>query len=147
MIGQNILSLRTRGAMTQEALAEKVGVARQTVAKWEAGDAVPDLENAKKLAALFGVSLDALVTHDEADAGYPVPPKGLHLFGVVRMGERGQISIPKKAREVFGLRPGSELLVLGDESQGIGLQRVEDAVAFLEGYGRAVSERIQADPE
>lgn len=63
------------------------------------------------------------------------------------MGERGQISIPKKAREVFGLRPGSELLVLGDESQGIGLQRVEDAVAFLEGYGRAVSERIQADPE
>ena len=145
MIGQNILSLRTRNGMTQEALAQKVAVARQTVAKWESGDAIPDLENASKLAALFGVSLDSLVNHDKESAGYPIPPRGLHLFGVVRMGERGQIVIPKKARDIFGLGPGSELLMLGDESQGIALQRVEDAVAMLEGYGRAVNERIQAD--
>ncbi|MEI3377845.1 MAG: helix-turn-helix domain-containing protein [Coriobacteriales bacterium] len=141
MIGQNILSLRTRNELTQEELALKVGVARQTVAKWESGDAIPDLDNACKLAALFGVSLDALVHHDEESAGYPIPPRGLHLFGVVRMGERGQVVIPKKAREVFGLHAGSELLMLGDESQGIALQRVEDAVAALEAYGRAVSER------
>ena len=147
MIGQNILSLRTRNGMTQEALAQRVDVARQTVAKWESGDAIPDLENASKLAALFGVSLDALVSHDEESTGYPIPPRGLHLFGVVRMGERGQVVIPKKAREVFGLHAGSELLMLGDETQGIALQRVEDAVAMLEGYGRAVSERIQSDHE
>lgn len=141
MISQNILSLRNRNAMTQEALAQEIGVARQTVAKWESGDAIPDLENAMRIARLFDVSLDALVQHDEESTGYPIPPRGLHLFGIVRMGERGQIVIPKRAREVFDLHAGSEMLMLGDESQGIALQRVEDAVALLEGYGRAINER------
>ena len=63
----------------------------------------------------------------------------LRLFGVVRMGERWQVVIPKKAREVFGLHAGSELLMLRDESQGIALQRVEDAVAALEAYGHGKS--------
>ncbi len=142
MISQNILSLRARSEMTQEELAQKIGVARQTVAKWEAGDAIPDLDNATRLAQVFDVSIDALVHHDEEQVGYPVPPRGLHIFGVVRIGERGQVVIPKKARDVFGLHVGSELLVLGDESRGIALQRVEDAVAMLESYGRAVSERL-----
>ncbi|NGM18110.1 helix-turn-helix domain-containing protein [Xiamenia xianingshaonis] len=147
MIGQNILSLRTKQGMTQEELAQKVDVARQTVAKWESGDAIPDLDNACKISEVFDVSLDALVHHDEEHVGYPIPPRGLHLFGVVRMGERGQIVIPKRARDVFGLHAGSELLMLGDESQGIALQRVEDAVAQLERFGRAVNERVSADPE
>ncbi|WP_165056446.1 MULTISPECIES: helix-turn-helix domain-containing protein [unclassified Adlercreutzia] len=142
MISQNILSLRTRSGMTQEELAQKIGVARQTVAKWEAGDAIPDLANAIRLAQLLDVSIDALVHHDEEQVGYPVAPRGRHIFGVVRMGERGQVVIPKKARDIFELHAGSELLVLGDESQGLALQRVEDAVAMLESYGRAVSERI-----
>lgn len=141
MISQNILSLRTRAAMTQEELAQGIGVARQTVVKWEAGDAIPDLDNATALAKLFDVTLDSLVHHDEEQIGYPVTPRGLHIFGVVRMGERGQVVIPKRARDIFGLHAGSELLVLGDESQGLALQRVEDAVAMLESYGRAVSER------
>lgn len=141
MISQNIYSLRMRSEMTQEELAQKVGVARQTVAKWEAGEAIPDLDNAVRLAQLFDVSLDSLVHHDEEQIGYPVAPRGLHIFGVVRMGERGQVVIPKRAREVFDLHAGSELLVLGDESQGLAFQRVEDAVAMLESYGRAVSEK------
>ncbi len=147
MIGQNILSLRTKQGMTQEELAQKVDVARQTVAKWESGDAMPDLDNVCRLSEVFDVSLDALVRHDEERVGYPVAPRGLHLFGVVRMGERGQIVVPKKARDVFGLHAGSELLMLGDESRGIALQRVEDAVAQLERFGRAVNERASADPE
>ena len=47
-----------------------------------------------------------------------IPPKGKHIFGTVSVGERGQIVIPKKAREVFHLNTGDSLLVLGDESQG-----------------------------
>lgn len=119
-----------------------MGVARQTVAKWEAADAVPDLGNAARIAQLFDESLDTLVRHDEDQAGYPVAPRGLHIFGIVRMGERGQIVIPKKARDIFELHAGSELLVLGDESQGLALQRVEDTVAMLAVYGRAVNERL-----
>ncbi|WP_304425584.1 helix-turn-helix domain-containing protein [uncultured Adlercreutzia sp.] len=142
MIAQNIQALRARDSLTQEALAERLGVSRQTVAKWESSEAVPDLVNAQALSRLFKVRLDDLVNHSEERAGYPIPPAGLHIFGIAKMGERGQIVIPKKAREVFGLETGSELLILGDESQGIALQRLEDAEARLEMFGRAVNTSI-----
>lgn len=138
MINQNILRLRSITGMTQEELAEKLGVARQTVAKWEAGESVPDLSNAQAIASVFEVTLDDLVNHDESQRGYPIPPRGKYIFGMVRVGERGQIVIPKKAREVFGLKPGSELLMLGDEEQGIALQKAEDALAMMQAYGKAM---------
>lgn len=46
-------------------------------------------------------------------------PKGKHLFGTVKVGEKGQIVIPKEARELFGIGAGDTLLILGDESAGI----------------------------
>ena len=46
-------------------------------------------------------------------------PRGRHVFGTVKVGERGQIVIPKEARELFGIRPGDTLLVLGDEKNGL----------------------------
>ena len=52
-------------------------------------------------------------------------PKGKHVFGTVKIGEKGQIVIPKEARQVFGLRPGDSLLVLGDEENGIVLAKAE----------------------
>ena len=140
MISQNIATLRRLNELTQEELAARLGVSRQTVAKWEAAESMPDLVNAQALAALFGVTLDNLVTHSEEAAGFPVPSRGKHIFGIVRMGERGQIVIPKKARDIFDLTVGSELLVLGDESQGIALQKVEDAEVMLEAYGRAIEQ-------
>lgn len=48
-------------------------------------------------------------------------PKGKHIFGTVKVGERGQIVIPKKAREIFNIKPGDMLLILGDEAQGIAI--------------------------
>lgn len=45
---------------------------------------------------------------------------------------------------MFDLAPGSELLVLGDEAQGIALQRIEDAEVMLQAYGRAIEMRIDA---
>ncbi len=44
---------------------------------------------------------------------------GKHIFGTVKVGEKGQIVIPKDAREVFGICPGDTLLILGDERNGI----------------------------
>ncbi len=52
-------------------------------------------------------------------------PKGKHVFGTVKIGEKGQIVIPKEARQVFGLSPGDSLLVLGDEENGIVLAKAE----------------------
>lgn len=46
-------------------------------------------------------------------------PKGNHIFGTVKVGEKGQIVIPKEARELFGIKPGSTLLVLGNDEKGI----------------------------
>jgi AbrB family looped-hinge helix DNA binding protein len=51
--------------------------------------------------------------------------KGKHIFGTVKVGERGQIVIPKEAREIFDIKPGDTLLVLGDEAQGIAIVKNE----------------------
>lgn len=44
---------------------------------------------------------------------------GKHIFGTAKVGERGQIVIPKEARELFGIQAGDTLLILGDEENGI----------------------------
>ena len=46
-------------------------------------------------------------------------PDGKHLFGTARVGEKGQIVIPKEARELFTIAPGDTLLILGDERTGL----------------------------
>jgi len=51
--------------------------------------------------------------------------QGKHIFGTVKVGERGQIVIPKKAREVFSIQPGDTLLVLGDEKRGIAIVKAD----------------------
>lgn len=47
------------------------------------------------------------------------------IFGVVKIGDKGQIVIPKEAREAFGLKPGDSLLVLGDLSKGLALVKTK----------------------
>jgi AbrB family looped-hinge helix DNA binding protein len=66
--------------------------------------------------------------------------KGKHLFGTVKVGERGQIVIPKEAREMFKISSGDTLLVLGDEEKGIAIVK-EDlmkkfALKILESMGK-----------
>ena len=46
-------------------------------------------------------------------------PGGKHIFGTARVGEKGQIVIPKEARELFCIKPGDTLLILGDDKSGI----------------------------
>ena len=63
-IGNKILSLRKENNITQEELASKLGVARQTISKWELGETSPDIKQAKVLAQLFNISLDELVCNN-----------------------------------------------------------------------------------
>lgn len=70
-LAEKILSLRTERGMSQDDLAEKLEVSRQSVSKWETGQSTPDLDKIIKLADLFGVSVDELVREGER----PRPPK------------------------------------------------------------------------
>ena len=115
---ENLKQARKDRGLSQEQLAEMLSVSRQAVGKWETGESAPDLAHAAALAEFYGTSLDALVSHDERALGYPVPPKGKHIFGIATVGERGQIVLPKRAREIFRLSPGSRLVVLGNETAG-----------------------------
>ena len=120
MICENIQILRKKRNLTQEALAELVGVTRQTIAKWESGESVPDLSLAGKLASVLDVALDELVEAPREELEDETL-KGKHMFGMVTVGDKGQIVIPVRARRMFGINPGDQLMVLGDEGHGLAL--------------------------
>ncbi|NLX61528.1 MAG: helix-turn-helix domain-containing protein [Tissierellia bacterium] len=113
-IAANLRYLRNKHGLSQEEVAEKVGVSRQAVAKWESGDSLPDILKCETLADLYNVSLNDLVRYDPEEEGLPIPPKNKHIFGVVTLGERGQIVLPKEARDTLNLKAGDKLVVLGD---------------------------------
>jgi len=62
---EKILYLRKKAGYSQEALAEKLGVSRQAVSKWENGDAEPELSKIRSLTELFDVSIDWLLSEEE----------------------------------------------------------------------------------
>lgn len=132
MFKENLISLRKLNHMSQEELAEKLGISRQTLSKYETGESIPDIERSKAIADAFGVSLDELVNYENGPDSLPAPPKGRHAFGVVKVGEKGQIVIPAKARKVFDIQAGDNLIVLGDEAQGIALIKEKDFMAMVE---------------
>ncbi len=121
MISTNLKKLRLHHKLTQEEVAFRINVSRQVIAKWEKGESTPDLEHCQALAKLYDVSLDKLVSFNGEDTNLIVPPKGKHFFGVAKMGERGQIVIPKKARDVFQIEPGDSLVIVGDEDRGLAI--------------------------
>lgn len=59
-------------------------------------------------------------------------PKGKHVFGLVKVGERGQIVIPKEAREIFNIRPGDQLMLIGDEESGLAILTSERLTELFE---------------
>lgn len=108
---------RKQRGMTQEEVAEQLGVSRQALAKWERGDTQPDIESCLKLADLYEVTLDMLVRNlSEEEHG-----DGKHIFGCSKLNSKGQVTLPSQCRDVFGLKPGDNILILGDENKGIAL--------------------------
>ena len=119
---------------SQEELADMIGVSRQTLSKYETGESLPDIEKCRLIADAFSVTVDDLISYDKNDEdnmGYGVPPKGKHIFGLVKVGEKGQIVIPAKARKIFDIAPGDNLIVLGDEGQGIALIKEKGLLGLI----------------
>lgn len=66
-LGEKIVELRKKNHLSQEELAEQVGVTRQTISKWEWNETAPDIKDAKALSNIFKISLDELVNNDVKD--------------------------------------------------------------------------------
>ena len=126
MLKDNLIMLRKLNGYSQEQVAEKINISRQAYAKWESGATIPDIEKAALLAQLYSVSLDSLMKTETAEGGGVLPPAplGKNIWGTVTVGERGQIVIPKAARDKFALKTGERLIVLSDEN-GIALLPAE----------------------
>ena len=130
----NLTTLRKYHNLSQEELADRIGVSRQTLSKYETGESLPDIEKCRLLAEIFGTGIDELVNYDQTDPechGLGVPPKGKHVFGMVKVGDKGQIVIPARARKIFDIKPGDNLLVLGDEGQGIAIMKEKGLLDLL----------------
>lgn len=127
MLAENLILLRRIHGLTQEQVAEAIGISRQSYAKWEQGETTPDIEKCDRLATFYGTTIDALVHQHQRMDGVPLAPAplGKHLWGAVTLGSRGDFVIPKAARETFGLNAGDRLIVLGDENEGIALVKAE----------------------
>lgn len=140
MLSENLYKLRKLHKLSQEQVGERLGVSRQAVAKWETGETTPDIHNCVALARLYDVSVDDLVNYDSAGSDMVVPPRGKHLFGVVTVGDKGQIVIPKRARKIFHIEAGDSLVVLGDEAQGIAIIKADDMLGLMNDVQQAMKE-------
>ena len=141
MLKDNLIMLRKLNGYSQEHIAEMIGISRQAYAKWENGLTTPDVEKASLLAKVYGISIDSLMDDNGNNSASIIPPAppGKNIWGTVTVGERGQIVIPKAARDRFGFGSGVRLVVLSDEV-GIALVPAELFERKMREYMGTVSE-------
>ena len=100
-------------------------------------------DRAALLAQVYGVTLDSLTKTETVDGVGMVPPapQGKSIWGAVALGERGQIVIPKAARDKFALTAGDRLIVVSDEN-GIALIPAEFFERKLRELRETLSEKL-----
>lgn len=118
--GQNVQRLRRAAGLSQEELAERLGVTRQAVSKWERDSAYPEMEKLARMSQLFGVTVEALLNGDPApaEARPAPPPDGAAAEAFLRA-----------QRKVAGLRGGACAAFVGSFSLLLALQEVAPAWA------------------
>ena len=122
-IGNRLRTLRERRGVSSGDIACRIGVDEAELLRWECGEKLPNLRQSIRLAEEYHLPLTALISQEiTAVANERLHKKG--LYGIAKVGERGQIVIPQAARRAFGIRPGDQLLVFGDVQEGIELRTV-----------------------
>ena len=118
--GQNVQRLRRAAGLSQEELAERLGVTRQAVSKWERDSAYPEMEKLARMSQLFGVTVEALLNGDPAPAqARPAPPPD---------GAAAEAFL-RAQRKVAGLRGGACAAFVGSFALLLALQEVAPAWA------------------
>ena len=146
MDNSNLKRLRKNAKLTQEELAERLNVTRQTVAKWETGESLPDIDSCIAMSRLYNITIDDLVMYAK-NPDSENSPKGKHIFGVMKIQNDGTIKLPKKALEVFELKEGDKLLLLGDENQGMALVKLKGFIEFAESILKAADKSDKEEEE
>lgn len=128
-LGQNIQTARKAKEMSQEALAEKIGVSRQALGKWEKDTALPGLDNLQALAVELGTGVDALLgAQAESPAAPAVTLDALRDLLAARDAEE------KRRRRLWGGAAGAAFLVLAGLLAGTALQYERQIDALNQNY-------------
>ena len=108
---ENLKMLRKQAGMSQEQLAEKIGVSRQAVTKWETGAGIPDIENIMAISTLFDISIDDLLSNE---SGSKKLPETEYLYESVT-----EYDIDESKRYDMKLGGAKWLVLVGDEGEKI----------------------------
>lgn len=119
---EKLKSMRKQAGMSQEQLAEKLGVSRQAVTKWETDAGIPDIENIMAISALFGISIDDLLS-DERGAKKPVD----YLYESIM---EYDIDEPKRYDMKFG--GAKQFLLSGYEGEKIRVRLASNTLSTLQ---------------
>lgn len=119
---EKLRSVRRQAGMSQEQLAEQLGVSRQAVTKWETGGGIPDIENMKAVSALFDISIDELLSN-ERGAGKPAE----YLYESVT---EYDIDEPKRYDMKFG--GAKKFLLSGYKGEKIRVRLVSNTISTLQ---------------
>lgn len=121
-LAEKVKSIRKQAGMSQEQLAEKLGVSRQAVTKWETDAGIPDIENVMAISALFDISIDDLLSNEKV-ARQPTD----YLFESIT---EYDIDEPKRYDMKFG---GAKQFVLsGYEGEKIRVRLVSNTLSTLQ---------------
>ncbi|MFR4752156.1 MAG: XRE family transcriptional regulator [Enterococcus raffinosus] len=99
---------------------------------------MPDVLKCDALANLYEVTLTDLIRHNQEEEGVPIGPAGKHIFGIIPVGARGQIVLPKKARDLFNIETGDTLVVLGDTNPAFPGIALIDSQSFIQLTGNSL---------
>lgn len=128
-LGQNIQAARKAKGLSQETLAEKIGVSRQALGKWEKDTALPGLDNLQALAAELGTGVDALLgTETSAPAAPAVTLDAMRDLLSARDAEE------KRRRRLWGCAGGATFLILAGLLAGMALQYERQINALNQNY-------------
>lgn len=128
-LGQNIQAARKAKGLSQETLAEKIGVSRQALGKWEKDTALPGLDNLQALAAELGTGVDALLgTEPSAPAAPAVTLDAMRDLLAARDAEE------KRRRRLWGCAGGATFLILAGLLAGMALQYERQINALNQNY-------------
>ena len=128
-MNEKLRNMRISAKLTQEQLAEKMNISRQSVAKWENGESIPDVLKCTELAKILGFELEDIASAFKDDDQIE-HPKNKYMFGVTKI-VNNKIELPEETLRVFDLKNGDDLVVLGDTTQGIALTKKKDYEQFL----------------